>query len=120
MMPDRRPILYLAGKMRGEDGLNFDTFDKYAERLRSKGYLVINPAETMGGDMGIPRKICMEIDAAYVGAADAVVLIPGWQDSPGAKLEAILAHNLEIPTFSADTLAPITITDYNVEVKTDE
>lgn len=90
-------LVYLSGPMSGLPGFNYQAFHAAAARLRELGLDVINPAETAGGVTHLPRDTFMRVDVGYVQASDAVVVIPGWQASKGAKLECILAASLGKP-----------------------
>lgn len=87
-------LVYLSGPMTGYDEHNYPAFDRAAETLRANGHEVLNPAETAGGSIHLPRETFLEIDIGYVRAADALVLLPGWANSEGAKLEVDVARSL--------------------------
>lgn len=93
-------LVYLSGKMSGLEGYGYTNFTKRAARLRELGYDVLNPAETAGGVTHLPRETFISIDIGYVMAADAVVVMDNWQQSKGAKLEMILAHNVGKPVYT--------------------
>jgi len=99
---------YIAGPMRSIKWFNFPAFDAAADRLRREGYNVLNPADMdreVGFDaMDLPEDhdwdtvsadfdfaACVDRDIAAVKACDAIYLLPGWQDSTGARAEYALA-----------------------------
>lgn len=101
-----QPLLYLAGPMRGFPRFNFDSFAEARARLRSHGHKVFCPAERdlaqgfdPSGFRGIEdlEEIGFDIHRALdrcfrdVLDSDAVVLLPGWARSEGAKAEALIA-----------------------------
>lgn len=92
-------LLYLAGPMTGYPDFNFPAFHAAARHLRSQGFDVINPAETAGGATHLDRETYMAIDLGYVGAADGIAVLPGWQNSPGAQLEVLTAINRGKPVY---------------------
>lgn len=97
--------VYLAGPMRGVPQFNFPSFAEARERLRSMGYEVLCPAErdevagfdasgmkgsedleSLGFDLAAAMKLCFQ----DILNCDAVVLLPGWQQSEGARAEALV------------------------------
>lgn len=93
---------YLAGPMTGLPERNYPAFDEAARWLRANGNEVMNPAEwealNNNGVFNIrlafadyTRYICRE--------ADAVVALPGWENSPGATAEVALARAIGKPVF---------------------
>lgn len=108
--------VYLAGPMRGIPEFNFPAFNAAAKFLREQGHEVFNPAErdierhggvniaagNMTGDESIAAKehgfdlrVALGEDLAYIcGKADAVALLPGWQNSKGARAERATADAL--------------------------
>jgi hypothetical protein len=88
--------LQLIGPMSGLPSFNYPAFMDAAALLRSQGHEVFNPAETAGGDTSYPRRFYMKAAIGGLMSADAVVFLPGWEDSKGARLEMAIAHELEI------------------------
>ncbi len=97
MVTDLPKRLYLAGPMAGIAEHNFPLFHKVARWLRGQGYEVFNPAENKDGNVRQPRSFYMRIDIPALMASDAVVLLPGWQESRGASLEVWIALDLDLP-----------------------
>lgn len=116
-MTGPRPVAYLAGPMRGIHAFNYSTFAAVANHLRSAGYAVIDPAahdlETWptlpeehpeawaAGQVTPPLAQWVQRqfrwDLCQLLDADLVVLLPGWERSVGAQLEAALAYLCGIP-----------------------
>lgn len=99
-------VVYLAGPMRGVPGLNFPAFNRAASNLRDRGLVVHNPAERADAAAPLPLHRYMEFDLPLVCASDAVVVLPGWQESDGAHIETTVADMLGIPVLSYPSLAP--------------
>jgi hypothetical protein len=99
--------IYLAGPMTGIESYNFPAFHRAAASLRSKGFTVLNPAETDGGSQDKPWEFYMRRAIALLVTADAVAVLPNWRDSKGANIEVDLARKLSIPTVDAEKLLPI-------------
>lgn len=94
-----KPLVYISGPMTGKPEFNYPAFCRAAERLRELGYEVINPAETAGGTIHLPRSTFLRIDIGYVMAAEAVALLEGWSDSKGSKLEVMVAEAMDLPIY---------------------
>lgn len=101
--------IYLAGPMRGIPEFNFPAFHKATAFLRALGHEVFNPAERdnerHGTDIskgnatgdeklaaaqhGFNLREALGADLAWICAeADAIALLPGWENSKGVKAEA--------------------------------
>lgn len=104
--PDPIRRVYLAGPMSGIPGFNFPAFHAAADRLRGRGYEVVNPAENDGGDTSRSWSYYMRQDIGHLLTVDAVAVLPGWQQSRGASLEVTVARALELPVLDADTMEP--------------
>jgi nucleoside 2-deoxyribosyltransferase len=107
--------IYLAGPMRGIPEFNFPAFHKAAALLREFGAEVFSPAErdeahygatfTSGNATGSEEQAAKEhgfnlrealaADLAYIcHHADAIALLPGWQNSKGVAAELATARAL--------------------------
>lgn len=90
---------YLSGPMTGLPSFNYPYFNAVAERLRHDGLEVVNPAENFGGDENLPREHYMKKDVAHLLDCQAIVLLDGWQNSRGARLEVELGRQIGLKTF---------------------
>ena len=100
--------------MRGLPEFNFPAFHLAAATLRSRGYEVWSPAEAdielddfdPKTDEAKPFAYYMKRDLAAVCDVEAVVCLPGWQQSQGARLETYVARAIGLPVLSYPTLEP--------------
>lgn len=97
--------LYIAGPMRGLPDFNFPAFRKAAADLREAGYGVVSPHELHSGALSLPWSEYMRRDIALLcsGAIGGMALLPGWEDSQGAKLEVAVAHATGMAVQRLDT-----------------
>lgn len=105
--------LYLAGPMSGIKDFNFPVFLEAAKRLRAEGHHVFSPAERdleiYGEDVcksetgsiieaskkGFSLRDAMLDDVTFIcRMADGVAMLPGWENSKGARAEHQLAEAL--------------------------
>ena len=99
--------MYLAGPMSGLPEHNFPAFNKAAIRLEKAGWEVVNPADNFGGRTDLPRASYLRVDVVLLMQCDALSLLAGWEDSVGARLEYLLARELNLPIFDAETLTQL-------------
>ena len=115
----RRKRYYLAGPMSGIPQFNFPALDTAKASLLAQGYAVVSPAEL---DDEIARKAAlaspdgnMEEYVAETGETwgdflardvkliadevDGVILLEGWEESKGARLEAFVARTCGKPVY---------------------
>lgn len=107
--------VYVAGPMRGIPLFNFPAFHAAAAKLRADGHFVFNPAErdnerhgkdiSAGNEAGCEEAAAKEHgfslrealkeDTEFICLhATAIALLPGWENSKGAKAELALAEAL--------------------------
>ena len=117
---DAFPRIYLSGPMTGIPEFNFPLFDWATGLLREAGHEVFSPAEKdrangfdpkgMTGTealaaSGFDLRLALGADLAWICAkAEAVALLPGWENSHGAAAEIATARALNIPVRSVDQL----------------
>lgn len=101
MSDDTPYTIYLAGPMRGYEDFNFPAFDAAAAWLRDFGWVVLSPAdrdrdhgfdETANTMEGFDLEAAMRHDLTWVIEADGIVLLPGWEESTGARIERLVAE----------------------------
>jgi hypothetical protein len=111
--------------MRGIEHFNFPAFHEAARELRALGVGVWSPAERDEHDPTIPSNETLEAlgydwsegtqtfayymahDLKAVCECDAVVVLPGWEASRGARLEVHVAREVGHPVYSFPDLEPI-------------
>lgn len=109
--------VYLAGPMSGIEHHNFPAFDEAAAELRGRGYEVISPPELDSQKSRDAARDSHGVTDVYEFLADetwgqmlardiqiiaddgigAVVVLPGWRRSRGARLETFVARLCDIP-----------------------
>lgn len=104
-LPQRR--VYISGPMTGCTHHNFPAFHVAAERLRAAGWDVVNPAENFNGRTDLPRETYLRADVAALTRCDAIAMLPDWEKSSGAKLEYLIARELNMQIIDIATLAPM-------------
>jgi hypothetical protein len=101
--------------MRGIPEYNFPAFYAAAASLRARGIEVWSPAEhdvhadgfNPVTDTHQPMRHYMKRDLPAVLDADFVAVLPGWENSQGAKLEVAVARACDIPVLHAADLSPV-------------
>ena len=94
--PQGMQKMYLSGPMTGVENFNHTTFHRIAAEFRMAGFEVCSPAEFFDGDTTKERKDYMREAFTYLLEADTIVLLPGWQESEGARIEAAMAKELDL------------------------
>ena len=78
-----KKVVYIAGPISGKANYK-ETFEAAAQNLEDLGHIPLSPAKLPDG---MTKAQYMRINFAQIDAADIVYFLPGWQDSPGARLE---------------------------------
>lgn len=122
--------VYISGQMRGIPNWNSEAFARAAEIWKRAGHQPFSPAAIAialgywlqdGEDTHTPRAApitsegrqhlqhVMSMDVACLMAADAIALLPGWENSTGATAELAIAQFFALQTFDAITMEPLVI-----------
>lgn len=91
--------IYISGPMTGIPEYNYPAFDRAAIVLSEHGYEPVNPAEISRvlecefAEMNLtPNRFdYLRRDIAELVKCNGIFMLPGWQDSEGAKLEHTVA-----------------------------
>lgn len=94
--------IYIAGPMSGYPNYNYDAFFSVEDRLRRGGYTNINnPAKHFNGKQDLPWEQYLSAAIQSVMESEAIIVLPGWTHSPGARLEIAIATVMGHVTYSA-------------------
>lgn len=95
--------IYISGPMTGIKDYNFPAFNAAEKALLGYG---VNPAKN-GLPLGLPWSTYLRADLKVLLECDAMLQLPGWMDSRGARLECSVADALGMPSFTSteDALA---------------
>jgi Domain of unknown function (DUF4406) len=113
--------VYLAGPMQLVNNFNFPAFDFAAEKLIATGHCeVFNPADHARKKLGslqeiqkmdkaelddaIKHKLFPDQIAWICRNADAVLMLPGWRQSEGAKIERQIALYFKLVVREVDSI----------------
>ena len=109
MSLDGRPIrAYIAGPMRGYERYNFPAFDAAKDRLIMRGWEPVSPADLdrevgiTGYSTDLPADFiygALRRDFAAIVTCDAIVFLPGWEASSGAKAERYVGEQIGLRFF---------------------
>lgn len=98
--------IFLSGPMTGHENFNFDKFNFIENVLKQYGVDVVNPVhickkykkEHVLNDKAVFDKMVTEQQEAEK-TCNAIMLLHGWQNSKGVKLELKTAANLDFKFF---------------------
>jgi len=102
--------------MRGRDRYNFPTFDEVRDRALAVGHDVLSPADMDRAtgfhgnkkhdyDFDLKRAILRDIEA--LSTCEAIILLPDWHLSSGARVELAAAQFLGVKGTDATKFQPI-------------
>ena len=90
-------ICYISGPMSGLPDLNYPAFFAAEEELKDKFNSILNPARLeLDVDQSSTWENWMRKAIVMLTSASHVVLLPGWENSKGAKLELAIAEALNL------------------------
>jgi hypothetical protein len=88
--------------MTGLEDFNYPAFEEAAAALRGRGYAVISPAETAGGDQEMSKEWYMRHDLSLLKDCTGIAVMADWHESAGAKAEVVAAHAMGLNLFFTD------------------
>jgi hypothetical protein len=91
----------LAGPMTGLPEYNYQAFRSVAAQWRADGHDVLDPSQKFNGRTDLPYEVYIKASIIDVLSADALAVLPGWNDSKGASLEHAIASALGYPIYDA-------------------
>ena len=102
--------------MRGIDQFNFPAFESAEESLLNSGYDVTSPHrldleagfDPMQDSSSFFSEECVRRDIEAIFSVDALVFLPGWEGSKGARAERALAEWLEKKCYTYPDFIEIT------------
>ena len=95
---------YISGPMSGHPDLNFPAFNDAARALRFAGLDVVNPADH-GIIDGFEWSDYLRADIKALMDCDSILMLDGWMQSRGARLERHIAVELGMPVYYSLTEA---------------
>lgn len=113
---------YLSGPMTGLPEYNRPAFAAAAEELRARGLRVFDPgaSHTDLPDGHTTHQQYMVRDLPVVMASDRVLVLDGWENSAGARLEVHTALVCDIPVNRVDNDEPVTALPHPPSASTPE
>lgn len=107
--------IYISGPMTGIEDFNKKAFNYWANKISFRGHEAVNPA-TLPTPITPDWTEYMKQDIKALLDCDAVLCLPGWQFSRGAKIEINLAVELGLKVFEALDLQNNTVCLANKEL----
>ena len=86
-------VVYISGPITGVERY-WEAFEKAEEELEAAGFIALTPTRL---PKGLTNEQYMRIDLAMIDAADAVLFLPGWRESPGALTENTYCRYIDKP-----------------------
>lgn len=80
--------IYISGPITGMPDYK-EQFATISRKLEANGHIVVDPSVETDG---LSPRDYMRISLARLEAADEILLLPGWENSKGAKIEKLYAE----------------------------
>lgn len=94
-------VIYIAGPITGVPRY-WEAFEDAEDELHCAGFVTLSPCRLSNG---LTWGQYMHIDKAMIDVADAVLFLPGWHNSKGARIEMEYCKEMNKPNYiSIDVL----------------
>lgn len=90
---NKKKVVFICGPMTGHENYNRGAFMQKEAELIAWGSVVLNPAMLPDG---LEHEQYLTITRGMIRMSDSVCLLPGWEDSKGARQEVIYAMKRNI------------------------
>ncbi|ELO6028313.1 DUF4406 domain-containing protein [Salmonella enterica] len=90
---DKKAVVFICGPMTGYENYNRDAFMRKEMELIDYGATVLNPAMLPDG---LEHGQYLTITRGMIRVSDVICLLPGWENSEGAKREVVYAMRRNI------------------------
>ncbi|ELG8585674.1 DUF4406 domain-containing protein [Salmonella enterica] len=90
---DKKKVVFICGPMTGYENYNRDAFMRKEMELIDCGATVLNPAMLPDG---LEHEQYLTITRGMIRVSDVICLLPGWENSEGAKREVVYAMKRNI------------------------
>lgn len=94
-----RGRVYISGAMTDTDAGQEVRFDTVATSLREANYAVCNPYDTSALLGVLTHERYLRFDFQRILEADWIVVLSGWEESPGCRAELHMALTMGVPVF---------------------
>ena len=91
----KKKVVYISGPITGVERY-WEAFEKAEDELEAAGFIPLTPTRL---PKGLTNAQYMRIDLAMIDAADAVLFLTGWRESPGAVTEHTYCSYTNKPVF---------------------
>lgn len=113
-------LLYIAGKYRGDVEANIEAAKQVAAECFKVGHDVICPhmnTAKMDEVTDLPDEFWLQTTLNLLMRCDGIVMVPGWEESTGARAEKDYAERVKIPVYYAHAIPPLHPTEVRCPVQ---